>query len=102
MSSGKLLVAVWLSGLLAGVIIMERWLRTGKRLIPMPAGVGDTAEIPSTDLTTSADKPKVAAAIVAGAKADAQRVKGLVAKATSRGGTTEPQVATSANNGQSV
>ena len=102
MSTGKLFVIVWLSGLLAGVIIMERWIRTGKRLIPTPPGTGDGAGVPSTDTSAPAPKPKVTAAIAAAAKADAQRVKRLVAKATSHGSPSEPQLSTTAMNGQSA
>jgi len=101
MSSGKLIVAVWLSGLLAGVILMERWIRTGKRLIPTPDPPVDVAETPSNDVSAAAHKPKVTAAIAAAAKADAQRVKVLVAKATSHVGHSEPELST-ALNGQSA
>jgi hypothetical protein len=74
---------VWFSGLLAGVLIMERWQRTGRGLIPTAARAGDAVPATATSaLTVSSDKPTVAAALVAGAKADAVRVRHFVRRVT--------------------
>jgi hypothetical protein len=69
MDSIKLNLKFWLAGLIAGVILVERWRRYGARHIP--DGVpGDAA---------TSDTPKASKKILAGAKADAKRVKDLLA-----------------------
>jgi hypothetical protein len=79
MNSLRNYAIVWFSGLLAGVVIMERWHLTGKRLIPPPArdGAGGPASASPTG-----DKPKVSAALIAGAKDDAVRVHHFVKRVT--------------------
>ena len=86
-STIKTYLALFLSGLIAGVIIMERWRITGRRLIPTLDSAGDAVETPtaSTDSKVSSDKPKVSATLVAGAKADAQRVRDVVKRMTPGG-----------------
>ena len=65
MESMNLNFKFWLAGVIAGVVLVTRWRRFGKR-----------AE------TTSSDKPKASAAIAAGAKADAERLKRFLERAT--------------------
>ena len=78
-STLKTYSALWLSGLIAGVVIMERWRRTGRRLIPVAESAEETAgPAESTASTASGDQPKVSAVLVAGAKADAVRVRHFV------------------------
>ncbi len=62
MDSIKLNLKFWLAGLIAGVILMERWRRHGGQI--------------------AADKPNVSASIVTGAKADAERVKQMLGRTT--------------------
>ena len=84
MSSMKTYLLVWLGGVIAGVIIMERWRRTGRGLIPTAASRADAIE--TTNATAAsvvpADKPKVSAALIAGAKADADRFRHFVRRVT--------------------
>ena len=74
MDSLKPYVIGLLCGFAFGVVLMERWGRTGQ-----PGGQaaedGGGAVDPETASTASADQPKVSAVIVAGAKADAQRAR---------------------------
>jgi hypothetical protein len=81
MSSLRTYAILWFSGLFAGVVIMERWRRTGKRLIPEPPSAGDGVETATSD-SPSRDTPKVTTVLVAGAKADAQRVHHFVKRLT--------------------
>ncbi len=60
-SSIKLNLKFWLAGLVAGVVLMERWRRYGNRNVALPD-----------------EKPKASTMIVAGAKADAERAKRLL------------------------
>ena len=85
---------LWLSGMIAGVIVMERWRRTGRRLIPTAPPAEDSVETPtaSSDSTAPHGKPKVAAALVAGAKADAERLHHLVRRTMPFTSTAVPSV----------
>jgi hypothetical protein len=78
MDSVKINLKIWLAGLIAGVILMERWRRYGARKIPQEGGDVSSTTTP----TVSADKPKVSTSIVTGAKADAERVKQLLGRST--------------------
>ena len=84
MSSMKTYLLVWLGGVIAGVIIMERWRRTGRGLIPTAASKADATETTTTTNASevSADKPKVSATLIAGAKADADRFRHFVRRVT--------------------
>ena len=86
---------LWFSGMIAGVIVMERWRRTGGRLIPTAPRAEDGVEMPtaSSESTAPPGKPKVAAALVAGAKADAERVHDLVRRMMPFTSTSVPSVA---------
>ena len=44
MNSMKTYLLVWLGGVIAGVIIMERWRRTGRGLIPRVESATDGVE----------------------------------------------------------
>jgi hypothetical protein len=63
MKSLNLNFKFWLAGVIAGVILMERWRRYGARSVP-------------------AEKPKTSSLIVAGAKADAERAKRMLKQTT--------------------
>ena len=63
MESMKTHLVVWLSGLLAGLILMERWRRLGD---PEPTAEGASDVADTTTGAASADKPK-------GMKADRRR-----------------------------
>jgi hypothetical protein len=86
MNSMKTYLLVWLGGVIAGVIIMERWRRTGRGLIPTAGSTADTVETATAaDANASkvaADKPKVSAVLIAGAKADADRFRHFVRRVT--------------------
>ena len=83
-STIKTYLILWFSGLIAGVLIMERWRRTGRGLIPTARSAGETVGTPtaSTASTVSRDKPRVSAVLVAGAKADAVRLRHFVLRVT--------------------
>ncbi len=82
----KTYLALWFTGVMAGVVIM-RWRRTGRDLVPKEPGAGEPVDTPTitTGSTTPAaapDTPKVSAVLVAGAKADVERVRNLVKRVT--------------------
>ena len=84
MKSTKMYFTVWFAGLIAGVVIMERWRRTGRRVIPTPERAED-AGVPAAASgaeTVSSDKRSTSAVLVAGAKADAARVRHVVRRVT--------------------
>ena len=84
MDSMKTYLLVWLGGVIAGVVIMERWRRTGRRLIPTAESTADAVQTTTaTDASKeSLDKPKVSTVLVVGAKADADRFRHFVQRAT--------------------
>jgi hypothetical protein len=83
MDSIKINLKFWLAGLIAGVILVERWRRYGGRNVPAAVSVGGDVEASSeiTAQAVSTDKPKVSVLIVTGAKADAERVRRLLGRA---------------------
>jgi hypothetical protein len=95
MDSLRTYVIVWLSGLVVGLALMERWHRTGGLSVPTAENVGEAVETDtaSTVGKVSADHPKVSAVIVAGAKADAQRARQLLERVKPWGTTSAPSFA---------
>ena len=77
MKSMKAYLIVWLGGLVAGLILMERWQRTSGLQAPTAADEGETSETDAA-ARVPADQPNVAAVVVAGAKADAERARQLL------------------------
>ena len=79
MKSLKVYLMFWVSGLVVGVILVERWRRTG-RLLPTPDSAEDAAETvaASPALPDAADKQKLPTVLVAGAKADLIHVRRLI------------------------
>jgi hypothetical protein len=88
MKSMKTYLVVWLSGMIAGFILMERWQRTSGHEVP--AAETDTA---STTLKVSAERPKVSAVVVAGATADVERARRFLERVMPFGRTSAPSVA---------
>ena len=84
MNSLKTYLTLWLSGVIAGVIVMERWRRTGRGLIvssPGPAAGVETSA-PTRPPQGLSSLPSTATFLVAGAKADAQRLGNAVRRLT--------------------
>ncbi len=79
MKSLKVYLMFWVSGLVVGVVLVERWRRTGQ-LLPTPASVDDAVEtVPvSPAAAVAADKQKLPTVLVAGAKADLIHVHRLI------------------------
>ena len=79
MESMRTSIVVWLSGLVAGLILMERWRRLGD-------SSGATAETVDDVTNTAAarrepvDKPNALNSIVAGATAEAERARQLLTR----------------------
>ncbi len=78
MNSMKTYVTVWLSGLIAGLILVERWRRAGDRAVSAEESAGFETGTAGTATTVSPDKPPVQALVVAGVKADAERARHLL------------------------
>jgi len=95
MNSLRTYAILWLSGLIAGVIVMERWRRTGKRLIPPPSSAHDDAGTPSASSASmsSGGTPKVTWVLVTGARSDAARVHQFVKRVTPWTSTPAPWLA---------
>ena len=71
----KTYLLIWLSGVIAGLVMVERWRRAGARSLPEPAIAEVAAE---TAPSAPAEQPNLAVLIVAGAKADARHVRRVV------------------------
>jgi hypothetical protein len=84
MNTARTYAILWLSGLIAGVIVMERWRRTGKRLIPTASSTRDDAAQPAgtASSTSSRGTPAVSWILVAGARSDARRAQQFVRRVT--------------------
>ena len=65
---------VWLSGLMAGLILVERWRRVGADA-PAADIAADGTGVSAVSPTTPPETPKMAASIIAGAKADVRRAR---------------------------
>lgn len=77
MMSVRFYLAFWVSGLIAGIVLMERWRRHGGRYVPVDAVVTEsTVEAPRTGTpqTETVTKPGIVGQVVAGARLDAERV----------------------------
>ena len=75
LNSMKTYLVVWLSGVFAGLILVERWRRAGTRSVTATERAGEPVEsaVAGTAPTASSETPNAAVLILAGAKADARR-----------------------------
>jgi hypothetical protein len=92
MSSVKTYLVIWLSGMVAGLVLLERWRRLGGHTeLEMPTmGDGSQPDTASTTPPEPAEKPKVTAMIATGAKADVERARQLFEKVTPWGSKPAP------------
>ena len=74
MKSMRIFAIFWLSGLIAGVVLMERWRRHGGRYVPVEAVTAIPADVPLT-AATPPPTPNIVRLVVTGAKLDAERVR---------------------------
>jgi len=84
MNKLKTHLIVWLAGLIAGLILMERWQRqTDLQLLEDGVDDADETKAERTPAKALADaQPRVTTVIVAGAKADAERARQLLVRMT--------------------
>ncbi len=84
MDSMKINLKFWFAGLIAGAVLVERWRRYGRRNVPVAESVRGDVEASSKTAapSVSAAKPKVSTSIVTGAKADAERLRRMIGRAT--------------------
>ena len=68
----KTYLVVWLSGVIAGLIMVERWRRAGARVVPATERAEAVTE---TVASTTSDTPSLSASIIAGMKNDVQRAR---------------------------
>lgn len=73
MKSLRFILMVWVSGIIAGVVLMERWRRRGVSYVPADA-IEVTVETAAPG-STSSRIPNVVGLVVTGAKLDAERVR---------------------------
>lgn len=94
MKSMKTYLIVWLAGVIAGFILMDRWQRTSGHEVPAAENIGEAAETDtaSTTLKVSAERPRVSAVIVAGATADVERARQFLGRVMPFGRTSAPSV----------
>ncbi len=95
MDSMKTYLVVWLSGMIAGLVLVLRWQHLGSQSLSATANVAEGA---ATDAATaaapdSAAKPKTSTVIVTGAKADVERARQLLDKVTPWAKTVAPSPA---------
>jgi hypothetical protein len=104
MDSLKTYLTVWVSGVVVGLVLMERWRRTGGLSVPPAENVGEAVEIDTASARGkgSADHPRVSAVIVAGAKADARRARQLLERVMPWGTTSAPSFARLQRAGQAT
>ncbi len=83
MKSVRVYLVFWLSGLIAGVILVERWRRNGDiDVAAEPTTPGTLDGSPGfTGSTGPAKKPNLVGLVVTGAKLDAERVRQRVTQA---------------------
>ena len=74
MRSIRAFAIFWLSGVIAGVVLMERWRRHGGRYVPVEPEAPAFSSV-TVASTGSAGQPNVVRLVVAGAKLDAERVR---------------------------
>lgn len=79
MESMKTQLIVWLSGFVAGLVVMESLRRLGDRSDSMAEGGGDVVAAGATR-PASADKPKGLKSIIAGATSEADRARQMVSQ----------------------
>jgi hypothetical protein len=84
MGKMKTYLIVWLSGLIAGLILMERWQRTSdlEALAENVEEAGETETASAAMKARADEQPRVTAVIVAGARADAERARQLLTRMT--------------------
>ena len=92
MNSMKTYLIVWVAGLVAGLILMERWQRTSGLLAPTAEDEGGATGTASTAAKVSADQPKATEVIVAGAKADVERARQFVERVSPWGRISAPSL----------
>lgn len=76
MSSIRTMVLFWVAGLIAGIVLMERWRRHGGRYVPVEETVSGSVLV-STEATSGAPTgtPNFVALVITGAKLDAERIR---------------------------
>jgi hypothetical protein len=81
MKSLRVYLMGWVTGLVVGVVLVERWRRTG-HLLPTPDSVDEVAETApaSPPPAPAASQQKLSTAVVAGAKADVLHVRRLIVR----------------------
>jgi hypothetical protein len=102
MQTFKMFLAGWLSGLVVGLVLSERWRRSV--LVPAADKEGEAIETDpaSAAIKTPADQPKVSAVIVTGAKADAERALQFFRRVMPFGSTSAPSLAQLRRSGQAA
>ncbi len=95
MTSFRTYAILWVSGLIAGVVLVGRWRRLGQVLVPTePEAIGEIRPATaSTPVEQPHATPKTSTVVVAGAKADAERVQVAFTRIVSWTGSAVPSVA---------
>jgi hypothetical protein len=83
MKAMRVYLVFWLSGLIAGVILVERWRRNGDLAVVVEPGTPQTLDSSPSQAGSSAPakKPNLVGLVVSGAKIDAERVRQRVTSA---------------------
>ena len=95
LDSMKTYLVVWLSGVFAGLILVERWRRLGARSAAARESAWEAAEsaVASSAPTAPPEKQNAAALIFAGARADARRAQHVFTQAMPWGNPSDPSTA---------
>lgn len=75
MTSMRTLVLFWVAGLLAGIVLMERWRRHGGRYVPVEAIVEGSVVVSTEAADVPTARPNLVGLVITGAKLDAERIR---------------------------
>ena len=82
MNSIKTYLTVWISGMIAGIVLIERWRRMGGSSLSATANTAEPIGTSgaTTTVHVSTDNAKTSTLIVTGAKSDIERARQLLKK----------------------
>jgi hypothetical protein len=76
MTSMRTLTVFWISGLIAGIVLMERWRRHGGRYVPVEdIPEGSVVASNEADSAASTARPNFVELVITGARLDAERIR---------------------------
>jgi hypothetical protein len=95
MDSMKTYLVVWLSGMVAGLVLIVRWQHLGSSAIPLAVNEGEAGAdgAASAPPPVPSHNPPLTTVMIKGAKADMDHARRLLQKVTPSRGATAPSSA---------